>query len=65
MTLKNELKALMVERDLTTKQVAEVLGITAEALRRRMNLEKFNAQEMQTLTDLLEIENPSKFFFGR
>lgn len=65
MTLKNELKALMIEHGLTTKRVAEALGITAEALRRRMNLEKFNAQEMQMLTDLLEIENPSEFFFGR
>ena len=65
MILKNELKALMIERGLTAREVAETLGITTDALRRKMNLEKFSAKEMWTLTDLLEIENPSEVFSGR
>jgi len=61
----NELKAEFVRNNMTQKQVAKAIGISEQTLRRRFKTGIFGTDEIQKLTELLNLENPQYIFFGR
>ncbi len=60
----NKLKGLFVEKGYTQKDIAKELGMTTETLRRRMNSEIFNSDEINKLIDILDIKEPMEIFFA-
>ena len=60
----NKLKGLFVEKGYTQKDIAKELGMTKETLRRRMNSEIFNSDEINKLIDILDIKEPMEIFFA-
>ena len=59
----NKLKGLFVEKGYTQKDIVKELGMTTETLRRRMNSEIFNSDEINKLIDILDIKEPMEIFF--
>lgn len=59
----NELKALMVRKELTQKDVAQKLNISEKTLSSRMKKRVFGSDEMVILIKLLDIKDPMSVFF--
>jgi transcriptional regulator with XRE-family HTH domain len=59
-----KLKALIVERNMTQKEVAKRLGISKKVWYDRMKKRKFDSDEMYELIKILGIENPTPIFFA-
>ena len=61
---KNKFKAQLVLKGYTMKDVAEALGINVATIYRKVNADgDFSRKEINTLIDILEIQNPSEIFF--
>ena len=58
-----KLKGLMVEKGLSQKNLAILLGINDKTLGRKMRSGKFNSDEMEKMIEILEIKNPVEIFF--
>ena len=61
---RKKFKALLVLKGFTVGMVAKELGVNEATLYRKMNGESdFYRNEIQTICDLLEIDNPGDIFF--
>lgn len=61
MTDTNKFKIAMIEADVTTKKISEVLGITRSALWNKMhNRSEFRQLELSKLFDLLKLDTWEK-----
>lgn len=61
-----KIKAKMVEKKITQKMLAEVLGIDPSTLNRKINNiegDNLTVKEAQEIMKELEINNPSEYFF--
>lgn len=65
MILTNELKALIVSRGLTQAKVAERLKITPKTFYTKMKKGVFMSDEIDTMIEILQIDEPIKIFFAR
>ena len=61
---KRQLQAQMLIKDVTSKQLSEALQIDLSTFYRRLNDGNFSRNEIATLIDVLEIEDPMKIFFA-
>lgn len=61
----NELKAAMVRKGFTQKQVAEKLNITPRTLSTKLRKGVFGSDEIELLMSLLEINDPMPIFFSK
>lgn len=60
-----EYRAAVARQGLTKKDVAEALGINEVTLWRKLKRDgDFSRQEINTLIDLLHIEDPTAVFFA-
>ena len=59
----NELKAAMVRKGLTQKDVADSLNISAKTLSNRISRGVFGCDEFECLMKLLDITDPMPIFF--
>ncbi len=60
----NELKAAMVRKGLTQKDVAEKLNIAPRTLSSKLNKGIFGSDEIEALMALLDIKDPMPIFFA-
>ena len=58
-----ELKACMVRKELTQKEVAEKLNMSEKTFYLRMKKGVFGSDEIEKLVELLEIDDPMSVFF--
>ena len=61
----NELKAAMVRKGLTQKDVADSLNISAKTLSNRISRGVFGSDEIECLMKLLDITDPMPIFFAK
>lgn len=59
-----ELKAQMVRKGFTQKQLANKMGISEKTFISRMKKGVFGTDEAQILINVLEIKNPNEIFFA-
>lgn len=60
-----KLKAKIVEKGLTSKEVAHRMGISDKTLYRKLESGIFTSIEMNKLVDILQIEDPQNVFFAK
>lgn len=60
----NLIRAKIVEHGMTQQQVAELIGMSGKTFSLKMKNGKFGLDEAQKMIDLLQIEQPEKYFFG-
>ena len=60
----NKIRALIVERGLTQRKVANELGITEKTFYLKMKKGVFTSTEMEALIKLLNITDPIQIFFA-
>lgn len=59
----NKIKAKIVERGMTQGEVAEIIGISANSLSRKLlGKRDFLLSEVIALCSVLELEDPGEFF---
>lgn len=61
----NKLRGLIAERGFSQRQVAKHLGITEKTFYTKMQRGVFGTDEVDTMIDLLSIENPMEIFFAK
>lgn len=62
----NELKAQMVRKGVTHEELAKTLGISVTTLWRKIRADgNFTRNEISTMIDYLEIEDPDGVFFAK
>ena len=62
----NELKAQMVRRGVSQEELAKALGINASTLWRKIRADgNFTRNEISTMIDFLELEDPDSIFFAK
>ena len=61
----NELKAEMVRKGLTQKEVAERMGISSKTLSNKLRKCVFGSNEIEQLMSILEINDPVPIFFDQ
>lgn len=59
-----ELKAAMVRKGLTQKQVAQELHITTRTLSLKLKKGVFGSDEIEALMSILDIKDPMPIFFS-
>lgn len=59
-----KIKALMVENELTGKDVARLMNISDKTLYRKLKTGVFDSIEMNKLINILNIKNPGEIFFA-
>lgn len=59
-----KIKALMVEKNLTGKDIAKLMNMSDKTLYRKLKTGVFDSIEMNELIDILKIENPVEIFFA-
>ena len=64
MTNVNELKAAIVRKGLTQKDVAEKLNISPKTLSNKMKKGVFGSDEIESLMKILSITDPMPIFFS-
>ena len=60
----NLIRAKIVEHGMTQQQVAELIGMSGKTFSLKMKNGTFGLDEAQKMIDLLQIEQPEKYFFG-
>lgn len=60
----NLLKAEFVKNNCTQKDISKMLGISQKTLYNRLKQGKLGSDEVQTLIERLNIENPMAIFFA-
>lgn len=58
-----KLKATIVEKGKTEKEVAEAIGISARTFDRRMKKKAFGSEEINAIVKVLDIKQPTPIFF--
>lgn len=61
----NELKAAMVRKGLTQKDVAKKLNITPRTLSSKLSKGIFGSDEIEALMIMLDIKDPMPIFFAK
>lgn len=62
----NKIKAKIVERGMTQREVAEIIGILANSFSRKINGKRdFLLSEAIKLCSVLNLENPREIFFEK
>lgn len=61
----NELKAAIVRKGLTQKEVAKQLGMSERTLTNRLSRGIFGSDEIEKLMNILDISNPMPIFFAQ
>lgn len=61
----NKLRGKMAEKGYSQQFVAEKIGVTPKTFYNRMKKGVFDSDEITTLVDLLDIENPTEIFFAK
>ena len=62
---KNKFKAQLALSGITAKELSQKLGIDESTLYRKINEEgRFSRQEINTIIEVLNIENPMEIFFA-
>ena len=59
----NELKAAMVRKGLTQKEVADMMNISSRTLTSRLKKGIFGSDEIEQLMKILDIKDPVAIFF--
>lgn len=60
----NELKAAMVRKGFTQKDIAKSLGITPRTFSNKLSKGVFGSDEIEKMIIVLEIKNPMPIFFA-
>lgn len=60
----NELLACIVRKGYTQGQVAKIIGITPKTFSLKLKKGVFGSDEIETMINTLEIENPMAVFFA-
>lgn len=61
----NELKAAIVRKGLTQKEVADKMNISPRTFTSRLNKGVFGSDEIEQLMDILDINDPISIFFAQ
>ena len=61
----NELKAAIVRKGLTQKEVADKMTISPRTFTSRLNKGVFGSDEIEQLMDILDINDPISIFFAQ
>lgn len=61
----NELKAAMVRKGLTQKDVAKELNIAPRTLSSKLSKGVFGSDEIENLMTILDIKDPMSIFFAK
>lgn len=61
----NELKAAMVRKGLTQKEVADKMNISSRTFTSRLNKGVFGSDEIEQLMNILDINDPVSIFFAK
>ena len=61
----NLIRAKIVEKGMNQKIVAEKIGMSEKTFSIKMNNGKFGLDEAERLIQLLEIDQPIKYFFAK
>lgn len=61
----NALRGVIAAKGFTQQEVAVHIGITPKTFYSKMKKGVFGSDEMESMIDLLAIENPSAIFFKR
>ena len=59
----NELRGIIVKNNLTQTDVAKMIGVTPKTFYAKMKAGIFGSDEIQTMIEELNIENPIDIFF--
>ena len=60
----NLIRAKIVEKGMTQEQVAKEMGISAKTFSIKMSTGKFGLHEADKMIEILNIEEPTKYFFA-
>lgn len=58
-----KLKAAIVEKGKTEKEVAEAIGMSEKTFGRRMKKKAFGSEEINAIVKVLDIKQPTPIFF--
>lgn len=61
----DKLRGLIAERGLSQADVAKTIGIAPKTFYEKMKLGVFGSDEIETMIDLLRIEDPVSIFFAK
>ena len=61
----NELRGIIVKNNLTQTDVAKMIGVTPKTFYAKMKVGIFGSDEIQTMIEKLNIENPIAIFFAK
>lgn len=61
----NKLRGIIAERGLSQSKVAKTLGVTPKTFYLKMQIGRFDSDEISEMIDLLNIENPMEIFFAK
>lgn len=60
----NKLRGKIVEKGLSQRDVAQILGMSDATFYRKMKERKFDSSEISKMIVALDIENPMEIFFA-
>lgn len=60
----NKLRGIIVENGFSQQEVAKEIGITPKTFYEKMKNGVFGSDEIQTMIDILHIEDPVSIFFA-
>ena len=61
----DKLRGIMAEKGYTQKDIAKEIGIAPKTFYDKMSKGVFGSDEIQTMIDVLKIEDPAAIFFAR
>lgn len=61
----DKLRGVIAERGMSQADVAKEIGITPKTFYEKMKNGVFGSNEIQTMIDVLKIENPMDIFFAQ
>lgn len=61
----DKLRGIIVENGYSQRTVAKAIGITEKTFYEKMKKGVFGSDEIQTMIDLLHIEDPVSIFFAK
>ena len=60
----NKLRGIIAEKGLSQSDVAKEIGITPKTFYEKMKIGVFGSDEIETMIELLDIEDPVSIFFA-
>lgn len=61
----DELRGTIAKRGFSQAKVARALGITPKTFYKKMDIGVFGSDEIETMIELLQIDDPAQIFFAR